>query len=715
MTICPFRKLCSFLILSSLLSGFVHADVRLTRIISDNMVLQKSDKTAVWGWADPGEDVTVTLDTQSAKTKADAAGKWRVLLNLSHSAPGPFPMTVSGKNQLTVANVAVGEVWVTAGQSNMEFALKNALGGPEEVAQSSNPLLREFIVPRGGKPEPADDCVGKWIVADPQSSGDFSAVGYFFAKKLQGELKVPVGFICAAMGGTGCEQWTSSEGLDADPELKAGKDLTIQASTQLTTERKQYPDSFTQWLKQNNREDQPSPNPAAFAVPDVPATGWTTVPLPGPVAAAGLPSAGTFWLRKDVTLTAGNIPPADGKFYFSFNAGANDYETVYWNGEKVFESLPKNRSAPINYAHRVVMIPLNLLKEGRNVLALRFFSPVQAPQLTGDPKPHGNTVDIAAPPLAGDWQVKAEFPLPVATPAALAALPPDPYDAFAKVVPFNTPTACQLFNAMINPITPYTIVGVVWYQGESNVGRAYQYRIAFPLLIQDWRAHWKEGDFPFYFCQLANLGQLSAVPVPSNLAELRESQSLTLKLPNTGQAILIDLGEATNLHPRDKKDVGERLALIALARNYGQKISYSGPTYESMKIEADKIRVFFQHADGGLVAKPLSDIGKIYATATPAKIPAVPTNPNSELQGFAICGADHKWVWADAAIDGADVVLSSAQVPQPLAIRYGWDGNPTCNLYNKADLPASPFRTDDFPLGTAAVRYGQNPPPGSHP
>jgi sialate O-acetylesterase len=703
----------SLVVLIAFFAGLVHADVRLPKIISDNMVLQKSAKTAVWGWADPNEPVTVTLGQQSAKTTADAEGKWKLTLDLSKSGPGPFQLTVAGKNQLTVANVAVGEVWVNSGQSNMEFLLKTALNAPDEIAKSANPLLRQFIVPHAEKTDPMDDCTGKWIIADPQTSGDFSAVGYFFAKRLQNDLKVPVGFIHSSFGGTASEQWTSSEGLDPDPELKAAKDTVTHAYATFVAARKAYPDLFTQWLTLNHREDQPSPNPAAFAAVDAPTTGWSTVSMPGTVAGAGLPAAGTFWLRKEVTLTADQVHPntqahpADSRFYLEYNAGSNDYETLYWNGEKVIQYLLKDRSGPLSFTHRYQVIPPNLLKEGKNVIALRIFSPVQAPQLTGDPKIRGNAIDIGAPPLAGDWLVKAEFPLPPLDPAVLAAVPPDPFVAFSAAVPKNTPMPCQLFNGMINPLISYTIAGVIWYQGESNAVRAYQYRTAFPLLIKDWRAHWKQGDFPFYYCQLAGLGRASPQPADNNWAELRESQLLTLSLPNTGQAVLVDIGEAGNIHPRDKKDVGDRLALIALANVYGQKIPYSGPAYQSMKVEADKIRVTFQHTDGGLVAKPLADIGKIYYTQIPPKVLPTPTSPNSDLQGFAICGADHKWVWADAKIDGASVLVWSAQVPQPLAVRYGWDGYPTCNLYNGADLPASPFRTDDFPLSTADVRYGK--------
>jgi sialate O-acetylesterase len=257
---------------------------------------------------------------------------------------------------------------------------------------------------------------------------------------------------------------------------------------------------------------------------------------------------------------------------------------------------------------------------------------------------------------------------------------------------------------MIHPILPYAIRGVIWYQGESNTSRAYQYRTAFPLMIADWRKLWNQGDFPFYFCQLANFTPKSSEPGESTWAELREAQSMTLKVPNTGQAVLIDIGESGDVHPRNKKDAGERLARIALAKDYGKSITWSGPVYDSMKINNGKATLTFTHVDGGLAARALPDtypvISEFEETA-----PLVRNSPQSPIEGFAICGQDRKWAWADAKIEGDQVVVWSDRVPAPLAVRYAWTHNPTCNLYNRAGLPASPFRTDDFPPTTLDVKY----------
>ena len=257
---------------------------------------------------------------------------------------------------------------------------------------------------------------------------------------------------------------------------------------------------------------------------------------------------------------------------------------------------------------------------------------------------------------------------------------------------------------MINPLVPYAISGAIWYQGESNAGRAWQHRTAFPLLITDWRSHWKQGDFPFYFCQLANYLPKKDLPGDSAWAELRDAQSQTLSLPETGQAVLIDIGEEKDIHPRNKKDVGERLALIALANDYGKEIPFSGPVFKSARIAGGKILLTFTSTAGRLVAKTLPATSDL-RTVAHETAPLVRNSPGSELEGFALCGEDRKWVWADAKIDGDSVVVWSDQVPAPIAVRYAWSDNPTANLYNAAGLPASPFRTDDFPATTRDAKY----------
>ncbi len=662
------------------------ADVKLPAIISDHMVLEKAAKVSLWGQADPSEEVTVTLNGQTAKATTNPEGKWTAYLNLKDSGPGPFEMTVAGKNKLVISDVVVGEVWVASGQSNMEWVLKNSIGAEAEIVNSTNPLLRQFLVKKNAAAEPTVDAEGAWVSASPETSGGFTAVGYFFAKKLQNELKVPVGLIHTSWGGTPSEAWTSAAAINSVPDLKASSDRQWSVIKGYPEQKKAFIEGLSAWIKENAREDKPVADASIYAGPGISTEGWIPVKLPGLVKAAGLPEAGAIWLRKEVTLAknGAKVPlslPIDG------------YDSVYWNGKllkqttfKDFQGLGQVRKyGPYD-------IPAAEVLEGKNVLAIRLYEPVNPAKFTGDPK-------IGPVSLAGEWQAKAEYDFPALDAQKIAAAPQPPATA-----PGPQNVASSLFNGMINPIVPYTISGAIWYQGESNAGRAYQYRTAFPLMISDWRKQWNQGDFPFYFCQLANFMVKKPEPGDSAWAELREAQSMTLKLPKTGQAILIDIGESGDIHPRNKKDAGERLALIALAKDYGKTIPFSGPVYDAMKVENGKVVLAFKNSDGGLVAKPLPETYDVKSQIKETA-PLVRNSPNSPLEGFMICGEDKKWVWADAKIEGNSVIVSSEKVPAPVAVRYAWSENPTCNLYNGAGLPASPFRTDDFPATTLANKY----------
>jgi len=656
------------------------ADVKLPAIISDHMVLQKAGKVPIWGKADPGEEVTVSIDGKTAKATAATDGRWMVSLNLENSAPGPFEMTVAGKNKLTISDVVVGEVWIASGQSNMVWVLSSTTGGAAEVAQSANPLLRQFHVKLVASPESLDDTEGQWVAASPETSGNICATGYYFAKKLQNELKVPVGLVQTSWGGTPVEAWASVEAIDSVPALKASRERLWTADREYPAKRKAFVDGMAAWTKDNGREDRPAADVSSFAGMDVSPEGWAPVKIPGAITGAGLPQAGVVWLRKDVTVrnTGENLQlslPIDG------------YDIVYWNGALIKQTTFRN--FPGMGSVRKCDIPPDKLKAGRNVLAIRLYEPVAPAKFTAPPL-------AGLTPLSGEWSAKPEYTFP-------------PLEADKKVVkpPANplapSHVASHLFNGMISPILPYAMSGVIWYQGETNAERAWQYRTSFPLLIADWRKQWNK-DFPFYFCQLANFKDKKPEPGESSWAELREAQSDALKLPKTGQAVLIDIGEAADIHPKNKKDAGERLARIALAKDYDRKIPFSGPIYQSMKIEGGKIRLTFSPGDGGLFAKPLPATYDV-KTVAGKTAPLVRNSPNSELEGFAICGADHKWVWADAKIEGDSVVVWSDKIPAPVAVRYAWADNPTCNLYNKAGLPAAPFRTDSDPAVTKNAVY----------
>lgn len=659
----------------------LRADVTMPALFSEHAVLQKSDNVPIWGKAAPGEAITVTMDKASATATAGTDGKWKTKLDLSAEGPGPFNLVVQGQNTLTIPDVVIGEVWVCGGQSNMDFILRAAAGGKEEVAASANPMLRQFKVKLNASPIPVDDVDGKWVLADPKTSDKFSAVAYYFGKDIQHALNVPVGLVNDCVGGTCIEAWTSSEALDTDPDLKAGKDAAQKARQDFDAYGVQYRD----WMKQNNREDHPHGDPATYAAPAVDTKDWTPVQLPGPLSKAGLPDAGAIWIRKTIPLTPGMVNHA-----FDLRLGdIRDFSEVYVDGIKIgtrdMTAVDQRFSG------------IEKLKEA--TIAVRIFNAGTSAGLY--PSQDGR-FSFDGTPLYGPWLAKVETPLPPLDDSLKSSLPQRPAIPLAALN-----VAGYLFNGMINPIIPYAMRGVIWYQGEQNWNHGFQYRTAFPLLIKDWRNHWAQGDFPFYYCQIASFNGHAKSPGQSWLAEVREAQTMTLSQPSTGEAILIDIGEEGNVHPTDKVDVGDRLSRIALANTYGKPTTlFSGPSFSSLTVEGNKARLHFQHTDGGLAAKPLPATYQPNTNA-PLTVPLVRTSPGGDLEGFAVCGADHVWKWATASIDGDTVVAWSDQVPTPIAVRYAWDNFPYCNLYNGAGLPAGPFRTDDFPLMSVKARYPQ--------
>lgn len=664
-----------------------HADVTVPAFFSDHAVLQKMEKVPIWGKAESGESVTVTLDKASATAKAGDDGKWKAILDLSSEGPGPYNLVIQGKNQLSFSDVLVGEVWLCGGQSNMDFPLSAFPIAKDEVPNSANPLLRQFKVAKATSATPVDDVKGQWIQAAPDTSGAFSATAYFFGKKIQGELGVPVGLLNDCLGGTMIEPWMSAEALATDPSLKAGAEMAQKNRVAMDN----YGTAYAEWQKTYDREDHPVGDPQKFAANGIDTSDWKTVQLPGTLDGVGLPDGGAVWIRKTI-----NVPDADilpGKGIDVSLSDVHDSDQVYWNGKRI------GISDVTATAHRYGIHP-DLVTEGSSTLAVRIFRPTAGAGIERGKGMRESRFEANHLQLKGDWLAKVETALPPLSAEAKAAFPPKPpapYDA--------QNVASYLFNGMINPVLTYGIRGVVWYQGEGNWNHGFQYRIEFPALIRDWRTKWGEGNFPFYFCQIANNHPHPTIPGDDVGAELREAQTLGLAEPNTGEAILIDIGDEWNIHPSDKMDVGDRLARIALANTYGKKVSYSGPTYDSMTVEGDKIRVHFQHTDGGLAAKPMPATYQVTYT-DPKTMPVQRNSPDSQLEGFAICGDDHKWVWASARIDGDSVLVSSPQVPTPVAVRYAWAFNPWCNLYNGAGLPAGPFRTDNFTELSASARYG---------
>ena len=649
------------------------ADITLPSIISNHMVLQRSNHTRVWGKAAPSEKINLTLGDLHGETVADADGNWKIALDLSHAKEGPFDMVIEGANKITVADVLVGEVWLCSGQSNMAYSLTRSTGGAEEIARSANPRLRQFTVSYNPVPEPQEKCKGVWMVADPTTAPDFSAVSYYFAKSIQKAMNTPVGIVRSAWAGSPIMNWISETALSAEPELKEMNDLTKQRIVDYPKLKEAYVADIADWETKTNRKDHPG-DPAAFADPGIREDDWKKASLHNTrLKALGLPDAGAVWFRKKVVLPASNSSNPSS----SLNLIVGAFDQTYLNGKKIGEMTEATCPGPS--AMRTYKIPGDFLKEGENVVAVRVFTPTEAASF-------GSAyidVGIVRTQLTGEWLAKTEFELPPLTDKSYPQLPG---------APGTRPS--YLYNGMINPITPYTFAGVVWYQGEQDSGsKGSQYKKLLEALIGDWRAR-LGAQLPFCLCQLPNYGAKVSTPKPANWPNIREAQRRALEVPGTSLVTLIDLGDE-DVHPPDKKPVGERVALSALATAYGQKIPYSGPIYESMKVDGSKAVISFRFADGGLMAKPLP-ADYLPTFAAKEKIPLVRNSPESELEGFSICGEDNKWVWAQAKIDGATVVVWSPAVPKPVAVRYAWADNPTCNLYNGAGLPASPFQTDEL-------------------
>ena len=642
------------------------ADVKLASVFTDNMVLQRDLPAVVWGKAVPGEFVSVSFAGQTQETKAAADGRWQVKLTPLQSSRQPAELTVAGKNRLVIKNVLVGEVWLCSGQSNMEMGIGQVNNAQAEIADANRPMIRLFMVPNTTALMPKKEITGAaaWAVCTPMTVasngwGGFSAAGYFFGRELNKELDVPVGLIESDWGGTPAQAWTPLASLEAAPslahyvaELKKFSPVSQDEIDKQAKERAKLDAEMQQRAEDPGNQGEAD----GWQNADTDLSSWERVKVPnGWFTSTNI--YGSVWFRRDV-----EVPAAWAGKDVTLNLGVvDDYDTTYFNGRKIGATGKETKEWWT--VSRRYTVPGELVKAGRNTIAVRVFndymsggftSGAEALVLTG---PSG--VEKPAIKLAGSWSRKVEkavktFPV--------AAKPPS----------FQNCASC-LYNAMIAPLVPFAIRGAIWYQGESNAGKAYEYRTLFPTMIGSWRSAWGEGDFPFYFVQLANYMPAVDQPADSNWAELREAQSLTLGTTNTGMAVIIDIGDAGNIHPKNKQEVGRRLALNALATTYGKKVEYSGPVVKTVKTENGAVRIAFSHANGGLK-----------------------TRDGQLLQGFAICGADHKFVWATATIEGDAVVVTSPTVAAPVAVRYAWANNPACNLVNADNLPASPFRTDTF-------------------
>lgn len=649
------KQTFSFILL--FLSVSLFAEIKLPAMFTDNMVLQQQTDAPIWGKASPGKEVKVTTswDNRTYTVKADADGSWKIAMK-TPAYGGPYTVTITDGKKLVLNNVMIGEVWICSGQSNMEMPLAGwgeVLNFKQEIADANFPNIRLLQVKKKTSYVPQSDLVlqnGGWQVCSPATVPEFSSVAYFFGRNLHQNMNnIPIGLIDASWGGTIAEAWTSNDALESMPYF--AKTVSEKKGLSDAEAEKKYLAIYGAWEEQVMKADKGFSNgDPVWASLEANDADWKDMALPGLWEGNGLGEFdGIVWFRKTI-----EIPDnwAGKKLELSLGA-VDDEEVTYFNGVKIGSTSGYN-------VNRVYTIPANLVKKGKAVITVRVLDTGggggfggSAPEMYLRPEKNGTPLS-----LAGNWKYNAVINF-----SNFPPLPP------ALGNP-NQPSV--LFNAMIHPIIPFPIKGAIWYQGESNADRGYQYRELFPLMIRDWRKQMK-NDIPFYFVQLANFMERKAEPQESNWAELREAQLQTLQLDNTGMAVTIDIGEAYDIHPKNKQDVGIRLALAARANTYGQNIPYSGPIYRSYSINDNKIRVSFTNTDGGLKIKD-----------------------GQTLKGFTIAGPDHKFYNADAVISGNDVIVSSSNVPYPVAVRYAWADNPDCNLHNGAGLPASPFRTDDW-------------------
>lgn len=631
--------ICFFSVAISVL----HAEVKLPRIFSDNMVLQRDKVIKVWGWADKNETVEVSFLNQQKKVKADKNGNWSIELT-SMPYGGPYTMEVKGKNNsITFKNILIGEVWLCSGQSNMEWQVKSSMNAKAEISNADFPQIRSFNVVKDLDMKPKSDLKGSWEVCSPATVGDFSAVAYFFARKLYQELNVPIGIINSSWGGTDIETWTSPESFSklGDIFKERYKTLNITDFDKFAKESEEGKRAFTQAMLNDPGIAESWFNPSLNT------STWKKMQVPelwdGELAYVD----GILWFRYSLTLPD-NVEGKSG----TIQLGPIDDNDVTWiNGVKVGETNGYN-------IDRLYNIPANVLKAGENTIAVKVVDNAGGGGLYG--KPENLILDAGGKsyPLAGDWLYKVAVS----------------NKAFNYVEFSPNMYSSLLYNAMINPIIQYGIKGAIWYQGENNAGQAYNYRTLFPNMITDWRTKWGY-EFPFYWVQLANFMAKDDVPQDSNWAELREAQSMTLSLPKTGEAVITDIGEANDIHPRNKQDVGLRLALNALNKDYGKTdVIYSGPTFKSMEIDGNRAVVSFNNIGKGLKS----------------------TSKYGYIEGFAIAGTDNKFVWAKAYIEGDKVIVYSDNISKPVSVRYSWSNNPDVNLFNSEGLPVAPFRTDNL-------------------
>jgi sialate O-acetylesterase len=616
-----------------------NAQVKLPKLISDSMVLQRSTKINIWGWASPNEKVTVTFKQKKYEAVTNQQGKWFVTL-AAMQAGGPYNMKIDASNHIEIKNILIGDVWLCSGQSNMELEMVRVkYKYPDEISKANNTFIRQFTVPdKYDFNQPHYDVdYGSWVSINPKSILQFSAVAYFFAKEIYAKYKVPIGLINSALGGSPAESWISEEALKKFPAYYNEAQKFKRNSLIDSIETKDR-NASNAWYKQLNEQDEGIKNNwKDISVDDA---DWQQMNVPGYWAdtKAGLFN-GVVWFRKEFTVPASmlnkNIKLELGRIV--------DADSVFINGKFVGNTT-------YQYPPRRYEFSSNILHEGKNIISIKLINNGGRGGFVLD-KRYEITTATDTIDLKGLWKFKTG-----------GTMPPTPSQTFVRWKPVG------LYNYMIAPLINYPIKGVIWYQGEANTKNPKEYKDLMETLITDWRSKWN-NNFPFLFVQLANFMDAKPQPTESSWAATRQAQLNTLSVSKTAMAVTIDIGDWNDIHPENKKDVGHRLALHARKIAYGEKnIVASGPLYQSLKKDGNKIVINFSNVGSGLMVK------------------------GNELKYFAIATSDKKFVWAKAKIENNKVIVWSDEIKDPVAVRYAWADNPDgANLYNKEGLPASPF------------------------
>lgn len=633
------------LLLFFCMSVVAQAKVTLPSFFTDNMIIQQKTVLTIPGKTKAGKKVTVktSWDNQKYTTKADASGRFRIQVP-TPSAGGPYTITVSDGSALTLKNIMSGEVWFCSGQSNMEMPVAGwgkVLNYEQEIEEAQYPSIRLLQIKKRVSYTPIDDVevnMGGWQECNPSTVPEFSSVAYFFARTLWQELNTPIGVIDCTWGGTVAEAWTSISSVEQVMGFQ--KETARLRQLNIDEPNANHQQLFENWKKLMISKDNGFRNGKPQWTSQL-QTGseWKRMDLPGYWEGKGLKDFdGVVWFQREI-----EIPAAWANKEVKLSLGMIDDEDItYYNGVEIAKTQGHN--SPRNYT-----IPTNLVKPGKGVITIRVTDTGGEGGVHGDAESlfaqaNGQTVS-----LAGEWNYHIGL--------SMSEIPPSPNNP-------NYPTV--LYNGMVHALTIFPIKGAIWYQGESNVGREEQYARLFPAMITDWRKKWKQ-DFPFYFVQLANFMQRVEVQPESAWAALREAQAEALHLNNTGMAVTIEIGEAQDIHPKNKQDVAKRLAANALAKTYNKNVRASGPAYQTYQVEGNSLTLYFDRE--------------------------VQVKGNTP-KGFIVAGPDGVYYPATAVVKGKEIVLQSSKVDLPLSARYGWADNPECNLYGAEGLPVAPFRTD---------------------